>query len=194
MAQLARSDSLEQFRWNAGRPYQLGTSCSSSSTTSGSRDDTPTSIQTTTLFTAAERQGNFSQLLTLGTPIQPYNPFSVTSAGNRAPFAGNISPASLFSPAAAKILTSLYYPSTPTNSGLLQQLPIRAEHLHHRRPGRRQDRLQHLRQRPVLFAILPKPVRQPGHQYASSDLQQFLHCPHAHRCDGLDADHQPFAG
>ncbi len=32
----------------------------------GSRDDTPTSIQTTTVFTAAERQGNFSQLLALG--------------------------------------------------------------------------------------------------------------------------------
>ena len=84
----------------------------------GSRDDTPTSIQTTTLFTAAERQGNFSQLLTLGTPIQLYNPFSVTSAGNRAPFAGNIIPASLFSPAAAKILTSQYYPA-PTNGGLV---------------------------------------------------------------------------
>jgi hypothetical protein len=84
----------------------------------GSRDDTPTSIQTTSLFTAAERQGNFSQLLTLGTPIQLYNPFSVTSAGTRAPFAGNIIPASLFSPAAAKILTSQYYPA-PINSGLL---------------------------------------------------------------------------
>ena len=84
----------------------------------GSRDDTPTSIQTTTLFTAAERQGNFSQLLTLSSPIQLYNPFSVTSAGNRAPFAGNIIPASLFSPAAQKILTSQYYPA-PINSGLV---------------------------------------------------------------------------
>ena len=84
----------------------------------GSRDDTPTSIQTTSLFTAAERQGNFSELLTLGTPIQLYNPFSVTSAGNRAPFAGNIIPASLFSPAAQKILTSTYYPA-PTGPGLL---------------------------------------------------------------------------
>ena len=84
----------------------------------GSRDDTPTSIQTTSLFTAAERQGNFSQLLSLGSPIQLYNPFSVNSAGNRAPFAGNIIPASLFSPAAAKILTSQYYPA-PINSGLV---------------------------------------------------------------------------
>ena len=84
----------------------------------GSRDDTPTSIQTTSLFTAAERQGNFSQLLTLASPIQLYNPFSVTSSGNRAPFAGNIIPASLFSPAAAKILTSQYYP-LPINGNLV---------------------------------------------------------------------------
>ncbi len=84
----------------------------------GSRDDTPTSIQTTSVFTAAERQGNFSQLLSLATPIQLYNPFSVNSAGNRAPFAGNIIPASLFSPAASKILTSSAYPE-PINGGLI---------------------------------------------------------------------------
>jgi Carboxypeptidase regulatory-like domain len=84
----------------------------------GSRDDTPTSIQTTTVFTAAERQGNFSQLLSLATPIQLYNPFSVTSAGTRAPFAGNIIPASLFSPAAEKILTSSAYPE-PINGNLI---------------------------------------------------------------------------
>jgi hypothetical protein len=84
----------------------------------GSRDDTPTSIQTTTLFTAAERQGNFSQLLSLASPIQLYNPYSVTAAGKRAPFAGNIIPSSLFSPAAAKILSSQYYP-LPINSNLV---------------------------------------------------------------------------
>jgi hypothetical protein len=84
----------------------------------GSRDDTPTSIQTTTLYTAAERQGNFSQLLTLASPIQLFNPFSVNAAGNRAPFAGNVIPSSLFSPAASKILTSQYYPQ-PTNGNLI---------------------------------------------------------------------------
>jgi hypothetical protein len=84
----------------------------------GSRDDTPTSVQTTTVYTAAERQGNFSQLLTTADPIQLYNPFSVNAAGNRAPFPGNIIPSSLFSPAASKILTSTYYPQ-PINGNLL---------------------------------------------------------------------------
>jgi hypothetical protein len=84
----------------------------------GQRDDTPTSIATTSVFTAAERQGNFSQLLTEANPIQLYNPFSVNAAGNRAPFAGNIIPSSLFSPAASKILTSTYYP-LPTNGNLI---------------------------------------------------------------------------
>ncbi len=84
----------------------------------GERDDTPTSVATTTVYTAAERQGDFSQLLTLAKPIQLYNPFSVSAAGARTPFAGNIIPASLFSPAASKILTSQYYPE-PTNGNLI---------------------------------------------------------------------------
>jgi len=84
----------------------------------GSRDDTPTSVQTTTVYTAAERTGDFSQLLTTAHPIQLYNPFSVDAQGNRAPFAGNIIPSSLFSPAASKILSSTYYPQ-PTNGNLL---------------------------------------------------------------------------
>ena len=45
----------------------------------GSRLDTPTSISTTTLYTTAERTGNFSQLLTQATPIQLYNPFALTA-------------------------------------------------------------------------------------------------------------------
>ena len=81
----------------------------------GQRDDTPTSISTTSVFTAAERSGNFSQLLP---GIQLYNPFSVDAKGNRAPFAGNIIPPSLFSPAASKILTSQFYP-LPTNGNLI---------------------------------------------------------------------------
>jgi hypothetical protein len=84
----------------------------------GSRDDTPTSVQTTTVYTAAERQGNFSQLLTTADPIQLYNPFSVGANGNRTPFPGNIIPSSLFSPAASKILSSTYYPQ-PINGSLL---------------------------------------------------------------------------
>jgi hypothetical protein len=87
----------------------------------GSRLDTPTSIQTTTVFTTAERQGDFSQLLTQAKPVQLYNPFSVSSSGSRAPFAGNIIPKSLFSPAAQNILSSQDY-LQPTNSNLLNNL------------------------------------------------------------------------
>ncbi len=84
----------------------------------GSRLDTPTSISTTTLYTTAERTGNFGQLLTQASPIQLYNPFSLTSTGARTPFANNQIPQSLMSPAASKILTSQYYPQ-PINGNLL---------------------------------------------------------------------------
>jgi len=83
----------------------------------GQRDDTPTSIVTTTVYTAAERTGNFSQVLS-EQGIQLYNPFSTNASGSRTPFAGNIIPASLFSPAASKILSSQYYP-LPINSSLV---------------------------------------------------------------------------
>ncbi len=87
----------------------------------GSRDDTPTTINTTTVFTMAERQGNFSQLLTQSKPIQLFNPFSTNAAGIRAPFADNVIPVSLISPAAGNILSSQYYPQ-PTTNGLLNNL------------------------------------------------------------------------
>ncbi len=81
----------------------------------GSRDDTPTSVSTTTVFTAAERNGDFSQLLP--TTVL-YNPFSSSTAANRAVFPGNIVPTSLLSPIALAIVTSKYYPA-PTNGNLL---------------------------------------------------------------------------
>ena len=82
----------------------------------GERFDTPTSVQTTTIFTVPERQGNFSELLSQPTPVQLYNPFSANAAGVRSPFPGNIIPPSLFSPVASNILT--YFPA-PTNNNLL---------------------------------------------------------------------------
>ena len=69
----------------------------------------------------AERQGDFSQLLTQHKAIQLYNPFATNAAGMRAPFAGNMIPASLMSPAARNILSSQYYPQ-PTTNGLLNNL------------------------------------------------------------------------
>jgi hypothetical protein len=84
----------------------------------GSRLDTPTSISTTTVYTTAERTGDFSALLTQAKPVQLYNPFSLDSSGNRIAFPNNIIPATLFNPAAAKILSSSFYPQ-PTLPGLL---------------------------------------------------------------------------
>ena len=84
----------------------------------GSRLDTPTSITTNTLYTAAERAGDFSQLLSQASPVQLYNPFSLTASGGRTPFANNQIPQSLLDPIATKILTSQYYPQ-PNLAGLL---------------------------------------------------------------------------
>lgn len=83
----------------------------------GQRLDTPTSLSSTSLLTTQERGGDFSQLLNTAltgkSVIQLKNPY----AGG-APFAGNIIPTSLLSPAALKIVTSQYYP-TPANNNLL---------------------------------------------------------------------------
>ena len=84
----------------------------------GSRLDNPTTISTTTVYTTAERNGDFSALLSQANPVQLYNPYSVDVNGNRAPFPNNMIPASLFSPAATKILSSSAYPQ-PTLPGLL---------------------------------------------------------------------------
>jgi hypothetical protein len=84
----------------------------------GSRLDTPTSISTTTLFTSAERTGDFSALLTQAKPVQLYNPYSLDSSGNRIAFPNNQIPTSLFNSSAAKILSSSFYPQ-PTLPGLL---------------------------------------------------------------------------
>ena len=83
----------------------------------GSRLDTPPSTAVKSVYTAAERNGDFSALLHQPNPVQLYNPFSMSN-GNRAPFAGNIIPQSLFSPAASKIINSKYYPE-PTGPGLI---------------------------------------------------------------------------
>ncbi len=65
-----------------------------------------------TVPTDAEKGGNFSSLLALGSQYQIYNPFTTTSLGNgtyqRSPFPGNILPSSLINPIASKILG--YYP------------------------------------------------------------------------------------
>ena len=69
----------------------------------GQRFDTPGSVGATSVMTAAERTGNFSQLLTLASPIQLYNPLSVVN-GQRVPFAGNIIPTSMIDPVSSEDL------------------------------------------------------------------------------------------
>jgi hypothetical protein len=81
----------------------------------GQRFDTPASTGPVSVLTAAERGGDFSQLLKLGTPIQLYNPYTVGSV--RAPFAGNLIPQNLLNPVSLNIVNSQYY-SQPLNGGL----------------------------------------------------------------------------
>ena len=69
----------------------------------GQRFDTPTSIGATSVFTAQERQGNFSQLLQGPNPIQLYNPFQLDANGKRVPFTGNIINPNSLNPVAQKI-------------------------------------------------------------------------------------------
>jgi hypothetical protein len=82
----------------------------------GQRLNFPNSTSTRTQFTAAERQGDFSQLLR-EKGIQLYNPFQLDASGNRTPFPNNQIPLSLMSPVAKNLFASQYYP-LPTLPGL----------------------------------------------------------------------------
>lgn len=83
----------------------------------GQRFDTPTSTSATSVFTAQERAGDFSQLLQLPKPVQLYNPYAIVN-GNRVPFAGNIIPTTLLDPVALNIVNLSTYP-LPTSPGLI---------------------------------------------------------------------------
>lgn len=83
----------------------------------GQRFDHPSSSSPITLFTAAERQGDFSQLLT-EQGIQLYNPFQLDANGNRTPFQNNLIPASMLDPVAENLFSSGLYPQ-PLNDNLL---------------------------------------------------------------------------
>ncbi len=87
----------------------------------GSRYDTPTSVGFLSVLTPLERQGNFSQLLTSGSPIQIYNPYNVVN-GQRTPFPNNVIPSSLLNPVAQNIInTTSAYP-LPNGPGLVNNL------------------------------------------------------------------------
>ena len=76
-----------------------------------------------TVPTAKERQGDFSDLLALGSQYQIYDPYSATATSGghivRQPLPGNIIPANQLSPVAQKLLQYYPLPNTPgTNTGL----------------------------------------------------------------------------
>ncbi len=73
-----------------------------------------------TVPTAAERQGDFSALLALGSQYQLYNPFSATQSGStitRQPFSGNIIPQMDLNPIAQAYLKFIPLPNLPGMAG-----------------------------------------------------------------------------
>ncbi|MGH9469560.1 MAG: TonB-dependent receptor domain-containing protein [Terriglobia bacterium] len=88
----------------------------------GDRDNTPatTSGQTSTVPTAAERSGDFSALLKLGSQYQIYNPFTTVPAGNgryqRSPIKGNVIPSALLNQVGMKLVDLYPLPNQPGTS------------------------------------------------------------------------------
>ncbi len=89
----------------------------------GFRYDIPTSVGWTTLFTAAERNGDFSALLTAATPYQLKNPFNLGTNGQPMPFSGNIIPLGLIDPVAKALFASSDYPA-PQNGNLINNYSV----------------------------------------------------------------------
>src|SRR6266581_1838071 len=83
----------------------------------GQRFDHPASSSPFTLFTSAERQGDFSQLLT-EQGIQLYNPFQIDANGSRTPFPNNHIPLSMMDTVAGNLFSSGLYP-LPLNGDLV---------------------------------------------------------------------------
>ena len=73
-----------------------------------------------TVPTAAERNGDFSELLKVGPIYQLYDPATVTSIGNgrytRVPMPGNIVPASRMAPMSQKLIQYYPLPNTPATA------------------------------------------------------------------------------
>jgi hypothetical protein len=91
----------------------------------GQRFDHPPAGSFISVFTPAEMGGNFGALLSAKTPVQLYNPCAGTSGQNgtacvaattRAPFPGNIIPASMISPVAQALFASSFYPKAINNN------------------------------------------------------------------------------
>ena len=76
----------------------------------------PASTGTLSVLTAAERSGDFSELLSAH-GIQLYNPFQRGANGNRVPFSNNQIPITLIDPVARNLFASATYP-LPVTPGL----------------------------------------------------------------------------
>jgi hypothetical protein len=92
----------------------------------GLRFNVPAATGAITVFTLAQRQGDFSAICSeydssgvcrAGRGTQLYNPFQRDANGNRVPFANNRIPAALIDPVARALFNSQLYPA-PINSQL----------------------------------------------------------------------------
>lgn len=83
----------------------------------GQRFNRPTSVGTVSVMTAAERRGDFSQLLR-ERGIQLYNPFDIGPDGRRRPFPNNQIPITLIDPVAARLFANQSLYPLPTNGNL----------------------------------------------------------------------------
>jgi hypothetical protein len=83
----------------------------------GQRFDHPASSSPLSLFTPAEREGDFSQLLA-DQGLQLYNPFQLDVDGNRTPFPNNQIPTSMMDAVAGNLFSSGLYP-LPANGSLV---------------------------------------------------------------------------
>ncbi len=84
----------------------------------GIKDNEPESYNLT-VPTAAERMGDFSALLALGSQYQIYNPYTGVQSGtavSRQPFPNNIIPTSLLNPVAQRILSYVPLPNQAGNA------------------------------------------------------------------------------
>ena len=85
----------------------------------GLRKDNPAVANSFSVIPADFRQGDFSRLLDPANGgIQLYNPFSADSSGNRAPFANNQTPVSLFSPAVKNLFANPTFYPLPLSSAI----------------------------------------------------------------------------
>jgi hypothetical protein len=100
----------------------------------GHRNDTPASVAAFSVMTAAERQGDFSDILTVSaqnpTAIQLYNPCASMSGpctepanptANRVAFTNNLIPLSMIDPVAQKLFASGVY-AEPVNNNLTKNV------------------------------------------------------------------------